>query len=243
MAQYIPDCRFIASIYPGALPVIRRHYGPSRQSEGAAAQRSTAFSLPPVPRGKRPFVLPVYDSFESVLDIVSLSSLGNKAQKPHLPKPVAVETIIADILKEWTGGLFNVPQGAMPGVIEILPMAVEIKKFEQSNGRDLPGPNPGEMAQMTQQQTLYFEYLFTEGERMHKQNNWKEITDTMRLAAEWLGYEREWSHRAIARESGPCPWCTAIIPNTAIVCSQCGRQVRETPVDLMRFDKGARPAA
>jgi hypothetical protein len=240
MAQYIPDVRFIASIYPGQLPPIRRHYGPSRESEGRGAQRSTAFILQPVPRGKKPFVIPLYDSFENVLDIVSLSSMGNKAEKPRLPKPVAVESIVSDLLKEWTGGLYNVPQGAMPGVIEIRPMKVELKKFEDSG--TLPGAAPDEVERMTEMQTMYFEYLFTEGERLHKQNNWKEITATMRLAAEWLGLEREWSHRAIARNSGECPWCTAIIPNTAIVCGTCGRQVRETPPHLLGLDK-PRPAA
>jgi hypothetical protein len=235
MAQYIPDVRFIASIYPGVLPTIRRHYGPSRQSEGVGAQRSTAFTLQPVARGKKPFVLPLYDSFENVLDIVSLSSMGNKAEKPRLPKPVPVETIVADLLKEWTGGLFNVPQGAMPGVIEIRPMKVELEKWEKSG--TLPGATVSELDQMETQQTLYFEYLFTEGERLHKQNNWKEITDTMRTAAEWLGHEREWSHRAIARDSGPCPWCQAIVPNIAIVCNTCGRQVRETPPHLAHLEK------
>jgi hypothetical protein len=241
MAQYIPDVRFIASIYPGQLPTIRRHYGPSRQSEGLGAQRSTAFTLDPVPRGKKPFVMALYDSFENVLDIVALSSLGNNsAQKPRLPKPVPVESIEADILKEWTGGLYNVPQGAAPGVIGIRPMKVELKKFEDTG--TLPGAAVDEVQRMTEMQTLYFEYLFTEGERLHKQNNWKEITSTMRLAAEWLGFEREWSHRAIARDSGPCPWCQSIIPNIAIVCGTCGKQVRETPANLAHLER-LRPTA
>lgn len=235
MAQYIADVRFIASIFPGQLPTIRRHYGPSRESEGRNAQRSTAFTLQPVPRGKKPFVLPVYDSFENVLDIMAMSAMGSRPEKPRLPKPVPVETIVADLLKEWTGGLFNVPQGAMPGVMEIRPLKVELEKFEKTGA--LPGPTSGELDQMTATQTLYFEYLFTEGERLHKQSNWKEITDYMRLAAEWLGYEREWSHRAIARDSGPCPFCQSIIPNTAIVCATCQRQVREVPAHLMHLNQ------
>jgi hypothetical protein len=240
MSQYIPDVRFIASIYPGQLPTIRRHYGPSRASEGTSAQRSTAFTLQPVPRGKKPFVMALYDSFENVLDIVSLSSMGNKAEKPRLPKPVPVESIVADLLKEWTGGLYNVPQGAAPGVIEIRPLKVELKKFEDGGG--LPGATSTEVEQMTSMQTMYFEYLFTEGERLHKQNNWKDITSTMRTAAEWLGFEREWSHRAIARDSGPCPWCQSIIPNVAIVCNTCGKQVRETPQHLAHLER-KQPAA
>jgi|SRR6185436_2428444 len=238
MARYIPDVKFIASIYPGQLPTIRRHYGPSRNSEGPTAQRSTAFVFEPVARGERAFVLPIYDSFESVLDITALSAMGNQnPQKPRLPKPVAVETIVADILKEHTGGLFNVPQGASPGLIEIVPMKVELKKYADTG--DLPGPSVSELRSMMAMQSMYFEYLFTEGERLHKQNNWKEITDTMRLGADWLGYKREWSHRDMASDSGPCPWCTTMISNQAIVCPSCNRQVKETPAHLLKIEKAA----
>jgi hypothetical protein len=230
MARYIPDVRFIASIYPGQLPIIRRHYSPDRNGG------STAFSFDPVPRGGRAFVLPVYDSFESLLDVQGLSAMGNQnVQKPRLPKPVPVETIVADILKEHTGGLFNVPQGATPGVAEIFPLKVELKKFADTG--DLPSPTGAEMKAMMATQSMYFEYLFTEGERLHKQNNWKEITDTMRLAADWLGYKRDWSHRDMASDSAPCPWCTSMISNQAIVCPSCNRQVKATPAHLLNLER------
>ena len=233
MARYIADVSFIASIYPGQLPVIRRHYGPSRDNEGPNAQRSTAFRLMPVPRNAKPFVLPVYDSFQSVLNVAAMSTLGNQSpHKPMLAQPVAVESIIADLLKEWTGGIFNVATGK-PGVIEIHPMKVEISKF-QDNGT-LPGPNPGEMDELMGMQTAYFEDLFMQGEKFNEEKNWKEITDTMRIAAEWLGHERTWSHRTIARNTSPCPFCEQIISNTAIVCAKCGRQVREIPEKLAKF--------
>jgi hypothetical protein len=232
MGRYIADVRFLASIYPGKITPIRRNYGTSLHGEGKGANRSTLFELEPVARGKKPFVLPIYDSFEEILDIVALSSMANSPRKPRGSKPVSSDSIVADLLKEWTGGLFNVPQDASPGIMEIRPMKVEMEKFYR-DARELPGPNVGEIKYMTDRQTQYFEFLFTEGERHHKQNNWKEITETMRIAAEWLGHDREWSSRAIAKESGPCPLCTQIVANAAIFCPSCHQQIRAMPPEIL----------
>jgi hypothetical protein len=241
VARYQADAAFICSIYPGKLPVIRRNYGTSVHGEGKGANRSTTFKLEPVARGEKPFVLPIYDSFEEILDIAGLSAVTNTPKKPRISKPVPVEAIVADLLKEWTGGLFNVPAGAMPGIILLNPMKVELKKFEADNS--LPGPNPGELQQMIAQQTAYFEYLFSEGERLDAQKEWKEITDTMKLAADWLGHARTWSHRAIARDSSPCPLCTEIIPNAAAVCPRCHQQIRELPPEIARLNAALRKTA
>ena len=230
MPRYLADVRFIASIYPGELPVIRRNYGTTLESEGRSASRSTAFRLEPVPRGDSPFVLAVYDSFEEVLDVTGMSSMGGSPQNKRAQKPVRVEEIVADLLKQWTGGLHNVPQGASPGIIEIKPMKVEMEKFEKNGS--LPGPGPKELSHMVEVQTAYFEYLFQEGEKYHQRNEWKEITNSMRLAADWLGYSRVWSHRAIARDSGPCPACTKIIPTAAAVCPECHTQIRALPAEI-----------
>lgn len=239
MARYIADVRFIASIYPGKLPDIRRNYGKTLDGEGFGVERSTLFHLEPVKRGDKPFILPVYDSFESVLNIFELSALKGQAQKPRMPKPVRCQDIMADILKEWTGGLHNVPAGAMPGVGEVSLLPSQLKEFN-SSGKMPAGLAQDELSQLESQQTLYFEYLFTEGERLHKEANWKEITETMRLAADWLGYQREWSHRAIARDSGPCPLCTSIIPNAAIFCPHCHQQVRAMPAEIAKVQADAR---
>ena len=241
MARYVAETRFIASIYPGVLPVVRRHYGPSRESGTVGSQRQTVFQLQPVKRGEKPFVMPVYDSFEDVLDVMAMSGSRGNPQKPRMPKPVPVEEIVRDVLNEWTGSLFNVPNGAKPGIMEISPLPADMRAWEKEG--KLPTVSLDEQRQMLEMQAPYFEYLFQEGEKLHKQNNWKEITDTMRLAAEWLGpdFHREWSHHAIAREAGPCPWCSTIISNTAIVCSHCGRQVRDTPSHLLKFANGGQP--
>jgi hypothetical protein len=242
MARYTPDVLFIGSIYPGQLPDIRRNYGRSLAEKGVGVERSTLFHLDPVPRGQRLFILPIYDSFESVLDIMAMSAHAGRPEKPRMPKPVAVEEIMADLLKEWTGGLFNVPSGTKPGVGQISLLKQQVREFNET-GKLPSGIADQELEQLKTQQTLYFEYLFTEGERLHKQSNWKEITDTMRLAADWLGYAREWSHKAIAKDSAPCPLCTSLVPNAAIICPSCHHQIKAMPPELASLGAARPPAA
>jgi hypothetical protein len=215
MARYEAEHRYIASIYPGRVEPQRRHYGLSRESLGPRANRSTLFELEPVPRGEAPFILRVTDSFEDVLDVLGQSGTEG-GHKPKLTKPVGADDVVRDLLSCWTGGLFNVPSDAKPGIIEIAGTR----------------PAAGEMVQMLQQQTVYFEFLFNEGERLHKANEWKEITDVMRLGAEWLQRNVIWANRSMAADSVPCPLCTTIIPGAAVFCPQCRQQIRALPAEI-----------
>lgn len=218
MARYEPDVLYIASIYPGKLEPQRRTYGPSRESTGPKAIRSTLFELTPVKRGGKPFVLEVLDSFEDVIIL---------GQKDKVPKPVPVQSIIDDILGRWTGGLHNVPNGAKPGIMQI------------AGSR----PTDSEMKEMVQMQTIYFEYLFSEGEKLHKKNDWDGITEPMRLASEWLGMHAIWANPAIAMDSGPCPLCGTTIPNHVSFCTGCHQQVRAIPAEIAAIQMaGAKPA-
>ena len=219
MAKYIAETLCIASIYPGKLEPIRRHYGPTRESVGRKAVRSTLFELQPVPRGGKPFILTVEDSFEEVLDVMQIqNSTAGSIQKPRGIRPVPVENIVEDLIARWTGGIFmdGLPQGAGPGIIKI-------------NGTV---PTKAELDELMERQTIYFETMFAIGERHNQQNNWKDINDVMRLAAEWLGHKRVWSHRAISADSGPCPLCKAMVENDAYVCGSCGKVIRAMPPEL-----------
>ena len=237
MAKYYADVRFIASIYPGKAQEIRRNYGTSRNNDGADAQRSTLFKLEPVPRGGQPFVLPVYDSFESVRDFV------RQAGGPRLKynaNPVPVEEIVADLLQQWAGGYLLVPQDppAKPGIIVLDPLDTEIKAFFRD--KKLPTPNKDEMRQMLQQQTAYFEFWFAEGEKLARGDHdaivkWSNYTPEMRLAADWLGHKTRWANPDMMANAQPCPWCGRIIPPSAYVCEYCNRTVREIPAHLMKL--------
>lgn len=200
MARYEAEVQYIASIYPGKLEPVRRHYGPSRESVGPKAVRSTLFELKPVPRGGKPCVIQVMDSFQDVIVL---------GQKEKVAKPVEVQSIVDDILAKWTGGLFNVPSGAKPGIMQIASTV----------------PTKAELDEMTRDQTVYFEYLFSEGSKLHDQKQWDNITQPMRDASNWLGRDAVWANPAIAMHTGPCPLCTEIIPNSAVFCPQCKQQV------------------
>lgn len=228
MAQYVADEKCIASVYPGQLPDQRRSYGPTRESIGPKAQRSTLFHMPSVPRGgKNKFaVIKCYDSFEEGLDVMAQNGLGKNEQRPRIQRPVPVESIIDDLMTAWTGNMFNVPAGARPGVMPIVGTV----------------PTQDEMAQMREQQALYFEFWFAQGEalaRGDKQvvDDYKRHSTEMRLAADWLGRDRPWSNARVAVESGPCPFCTTIISNMAIICPACHQQLRETPAHLALFNQ------
>ncbi len=230
MAKYIAESRVIASVYPGQLTPIRRNYGASPQGQGKTAERSTLFSLPPCrdsrgnpSRKAKPVTLVIHDSFESVLDVMATGQIvgGSKNQKAYLAKPVPVEEIIADLLKEWTGGLFNVPLGASPGVIEIANTV----------------PSASELNHMLAVQTAYFEYWFNTGEAIQRGDkssieNYGRHTPEMILAAEWLGEVRNWSNPSMARNLDPCPWCQTLISTLAIFCPNCAKQVRQVPPEL-----------
>jgi hypothetical protein len=223
-----PRYIFLCSIYPGQFPPQRRAYGTSIHSTGKGASRSTLFEIPPVPRGSRPpfATLQVFDSFECIPNLQQMSAQNTRARSD---RPVPVEEIVDDLLACWTGNLFNVPRDAKPGLMAIAGTT----------------PTQRELSQLEAQQTRLFEYWFHEGERHHRQNEWKEITDSMRLAAEWLGddYRREWSHLAIARANSPCVFCGKSIPDTALVCSHCGRTVRAIPPELAALQINTPPTA
>ena len=219
MSKYIAETICIASIYPGQLMDQRRNYGPTRDSIGSKAMRSTNFHLEPVARGKKPFILEVSDCFEDVIDLVQQSS---RTARPRMPKPVPVENIVADLIASWTGGMFNVPAGAKPGVIEIVGSV----------------PTQKEISQMEEQQAAYFEHWFSQGEGLYRGDpatidSYKTYTQEMRLAAMWLGRMRPWSDAKMATGSlVPCPFCTKLISDRAIVCPECQRQIREIPAHL-----------
>lgn len=200
--RYEAEALYIASIYPGKLDPVRRNYGPSRESTGPNAKRSTLFQLEPVERGDDPFVLQVLDSFQ---DIASFAT----GLKEIIPKPVDVQQIVNDLLGRWTGGLFNVPEGARPGIIQIAGTK----------------PTRAELVEMRTFQTAYFEYLFNEGAKLDGKKDWDNITPTMRLGANWLGRDAVWSNPAIAMNTGPCPLCTETIPTSAVYCPRCSNQV------------------
>lgn len=244
--RYVAEVRFIASIYPGQLPVLTRYYGPSISATGQGASRRTEFKLEPVLKGARPFILPVHDSFEQTLDVMALSAHKNNPHKPMQSKPVAVEGIVQDLLNDWVGRLANVPDGCKPGVGEVhLPESI-VNEYNR-RGSQLPnsvteskhsGIPRDEYDQLVDQQTKYFEYWLGEGELTHDQKKFKEISPIMRLAAEWFPDRPvRWRTKNFAAEIVRCPLCTSEIPADAVVCPSCRHQLVSDAVIKQRVEQ------
>lgn len=221
-SRYQAEIAYIASIYPGPVDPQRRSYGPTRESSGPSAVRSMLYELTPVERGDKPFVMELCDCFQDVIDVQQLS-IENTKQR--MPKPVDVNEIVNDLLKVWTGGLIGVPQGAKPGIIKIINSV----------------PSQAELREMMSAQTIYFEYLFNEGERLHQEKKWDLITPTMRLAATWLDRKRTWAQQNMSASSGPCPLCYEMVPNEAVFCNACKQQIGfpDGKNGITRFTAGA----
>jgi hypothetical protein len=63
-------------------------------------------------------------------------------------------------------------------------------------------------------------------------NDGDSITPVMRLAAEWLGHKRPWTETDYVLDNVQCPLCTALVPQTAIICPSCRHQIKAMPPEL-----------
>lgn len=223
MAKYTAESIWIASIYPGIVQPITKYHGPHPSPRSA---RATVYRLKPVQRGGKPFLLEVSDAFENVPNPMkaaeSMKSERIGSTMVFDSSPVACEEIVENLLQEWAGGMVGLPPGAAPGIIRLIGTV----------------PTQDERERMTQQQTILYEYLFQEGERLYRQSDWKGITQTMRDAAVWLGHERIWSTPAKSSESVNCPGCNEVISSAAAVCKHCGTRIKELPGEIAALNKG-----
>ena len=215
--RWTKEVKYIASIYPGVLEPIRLNHGPS--PDPAKGGRLTTYQLTPVPKGKPACVIEIADGFENILDVFAVGS-GTR-NNPVTFKPVDPEETVKVLLGLWTGNMVGVPPGASPGIMEIIGTV----------------PQRSEMEQMRRQQTLYGEFLYADGSRLHREGNWKEITGAMRVMAEWLGRGSDiWVNPAKANEMIDCPECGGIIAPNANVCIHCKTRFRPISAELAQFN-------
>lgn len=226
MAKYVAESKWIASIYPGKLWPITKYVGPHPNPRTA---RATVYKLNPVPRGGKPSLLEVTDAFQNVpnpmkaAESMKTDRIGSNMVFDSAP--VACEEICENLIQEWAGAMVGLPAGARPGIMVIVGTV----------------PMQAEMKQLVEQQTVFCEYLFQEGERLARVNDWKGITQTMRDSAVWLGHERIWSSPAKSSDVVQCPACRQVIPSDASVCHHCGTRVKAMSAELAAMNQVARP--
>lgn len=232
MAKYVAESKFIASIYPGKLPEIIKYVGPDpavRDRNGKANSRATVYRLKPVPRGGKPFMLEVTDSFENVPNPMKTaeSSKGDRkgANMIFDSNLVSCEEIAQGLVQEWVGNMVKMPVGGAPGIMIVVGTV----------------PTQAELEHMQQAQTIYFESLYSEAQRLADIHLVDKITQPMRDAAEWLGREPKWVPKST--DLIACPVCRKDIAADSIKCAVCGTQLQALPPELAKLNQRQTTAA
>lgn len=89
--------------------------------------------------------------------------------------------------------------------------------------KDILSKYNGTYQEVLEKQKKWFENLVAEGDdAWNKFHTHKMISDTCRLAAKYLGFERPWNIHTTVENMAECKACTTIIPARAVVCPQCG---------------------
>jgi hypothetical protein len=218
VAKYTADVRYIASIWPGKLEPVTLYHGPSPDVH---SRRATQYKLTPVTRTGRPCVIEVADAFENVFNPMAA---GNSSADRQASKPVDSQETVDNLLRIWAGGIIGVPPGAAPGIIQIIGTV----------------PQRAELDRMREQQTIFAEWGFQQGELHHRQNQWKEITQTMRDMAIWLEKDVLWANPAAASELVNCVACGELVKPQAAVCRHCGMRLKALPPEIEALNAGRR---
>lgn len=219
MAKYTAEVRYIASIWPGKLERVTLYHGPS---PNVHSKRATGYELQPVPRGGKAFVLEVADGFENVFDP---TAIGNKSSDRRRSSPIDSAETVRVLVNHWGGNIVDMPPGGGLGIREIIGTI----------------PQKQELEQMRSELTLFAEFQFQKGELHHRQNQWKEITQTMRDCANWLEKDVLWANPASASELINCVACGELVKPKAAVCKHCGYQLRALPPEIAALNQGRTP--
>jgi hypothetical protein len=153
----------------------------------------------PVTRGQGYSALVITDSFQWILDITET--------KKHsmIPAPIPARQIAEATVAEWTSGLASGAGRAGIGV------------WNPHDGFDLNQF----VAQLRAGQEIYFRELVMAADISFARTGQKEISDLMRMAAEWLGVDREWNKAIEEVIQKRCPACTTKIPQESLRCLRC----------------------
>lgn len=189
----------IVSVYPRELKA-NRPYGPI---EG---QGSTDFILPAAPKDGYSKLV-VEDCFQGTY-------YGENVSPQYRYDLVKAQSIADDIVNIWTKKVVGADSGFGPGIF--IAEGDEPTQMELRNARD--------------GQELYFEYLINQAETKYRVFKFDEITDTHRAAAVWMGREEvEWLRPIRRIKTKECPLCITNIPEQAVVCPNCKRDIAPQP--------------
>mgnify|MGYP001558679359 CR=1 FL=1 len=170
---------------------------PLERIEERPKYRGLPYVLPAAPKGSVSY-LGVEDEIQQVRVPLTESTT--------IPQTVYARDIANDLLRCWTtNGRFMNPQ-CHPG---IWICAGDVA-------------TPEEVQSAMEVQTAYFHQEVDWADGMHRDKKTQGINPGARMAATWLGLEKEWLHpTAVAT----CQFCGKPIPKNVPVCHQCGNVV------------------
>jgi len=145
----------------------------------------------------------VYDSYQLLRDWA-------QDNESLIKKDIPARLIADDLVKTWSAGrLTDSAQGA-PGIM----------RYDSRIGLE------NQLAQMHQNQTIYFRELVFQADRFHEEKKWNDITNLHRAAAEYLNEEqRPWFNPIKGQKSKNCPACQKSMALMAIVCGACNTNI------------------
>lgn len=185
----------IASVYPMRCEATR-DYG-NTQAGGR-----TIFVLEPAPKGGFA-TLTVSDMWQRIQDIDAMNASGRQVQKAFW---VDVESLARDLHAHWAMQRIGTASGFRPG----------IKIIAGST------PTQAELDEMNAVQRGYFEGLYHEAQGLAAKFKHRDITDTHREAARWLGLDAPWvANIGASHDWKECQSCFEKINAKATVCRVC----------------------
>jgi hypothetical protein len=212
----------IASIYFARVQATRLYGGP--------------YEIPAVPIGADPVFLTLDDCVQIEQGPYQLGSNGKRSRRKHL---VLGQVIARCLVAEWTANGILMTPDCHPGiwaVREQVPLmndngtpqldADGVAQWRPATEEEKRAMWEEDLIAARRADRAYAESLFMHANAMAEDARLIPfIPRTTRLAAKQYGFEAEWLKEGAALRVKPCPYCTKVIPATAIKCPKCAEVV------------------
>lgn len=204
------------------------------------------YDLPSVPLGAAPVVLEIEDKVQRDEGPISTGPGGGR--RAQLRFHVDGYDIAADIVSQWASSGRGMTPASHPGIWLVRDRMPVIKKTAKGEdefvmdgfGKQVFRPATATEAKAMWDEDLkanrdadrtYAEWCYIDGNRIAADaRNIQFIPDNYKRAARQYGLQAEWIREGAALLVAPCPRCTKIISQSAIICPSCNE-----PVDLQRY--------
>lgn len=193
-----------------------------------------SFHAPAVPRGAKPFLLEVRDH-------IQLERLPYIVGGGQFPRQIFGEHIAADLITHWTSGALGMTGDCHPGfwiVRDSLPVLDEtgtpvkdafgVVQTRPVTAEEKAAMWDEDLARETAAQKKWGALLVQKGDVLASDENAQMrilISDSMRAAALYYEWDREWLEELKDNNAKSCPFCFKSIDVRVVVCPHCTNTV------------------